>query len=60
MVAGKGGVILPEDEAEIQQLNAGVTVARIPGAGHMIPWDDEADFFRVLGRYLNCSFPEDA
>ncbi len=60
MVAGKGGVIQPEDEAEIRQLNAGVTVSRVTDAGHMIPWDDEEGFFRALGAYLNCTFPEAA
>lgn len=56
MVAGKGGVILPEDEQEIQQLNQNIDVKHLPNAGHMIPWDDFEGFFTVLGEYLGQKF----
>lgn len=52
MVAGKGGVILPEDEQEIQQLSSNIKVKRVSNAGHMIPWDDLEGFFKVLGEFL--------
>lgn len=56
MVAGKGGVILPEDEQEIQQSNPNIQVKHVPQAGHMIPWDDLEGFFTVLGEYLGQKF----
>ncbi|WP_142849912.1 alpha/beta fold hydrolase [Telmatospirillum sp. J64-1] len=52
MVAGKGGVILPEDEAEIRNLLPGIVLSRVETAGHMIPWDDEEGFYRAFGDFL--------
>lgn len=45
MVAGKGGVILPEDAEEILQLLPRGTAITVPNTGHMIPWDDFEGFF---------------
>ncbi len=52
MVAGRGDVIRPEDVEEIRGLMPQLQVARVPGAGHMIPWDDEAGFYRAFGDFL--------
>nr|WP_279309222.1 alpha/beta hydrolase [Pseudomonas tolaasii] len=52
MVAGRGGVILDEDVAEIQDLQPNIQVARVANAGHMIPWDDLDGFFNALGDFL--------
>lgn len=52
MTAGKGGVVLPEDLAEIEVLAPGLQQCTASAAGHMIPWDDEEDFYRLLGAYL--------
>ena len=52
MVAGRGGVIEPTDEADINTLNPAVRIARVPNAGHMIPWDDETGFYRAFGSFL--------
>ena len=52
MVAGRGGVILPEDEAEIRSLNPAIRTVRVESAGHMIPWDDEEGFYRAFGDFL--------
>lgn len=52
MAAGRGGVILPDDLAEIRGLAPGLVQCTAANAGHMIPWDDEADFHRLLGDYL--------
>ena len=52
MVAGRGGVILDEDITEIQDLQPAIQVARVPNAGHMIPWDDFDGFFHALGDFL--------
>ncbi len=52
MVAGRGGVIQPEDEEEIRRLQPGIRIARVPNAGHMIPWDDLDGFFAALGDFL--------
>lgn len=52
MVAGRGGVIQPEDEQELVQLLPGLQVAHVPNAGHMIPWDDEEGFYQAFGGFL--------
>ncbi|VTU22968.1 N-formylmaleamate deformylase [Variovorax sp. PBS-H4] len=52
MTAGRGGVVLEEDLAEIKTLAPGLLQCTASGAGHMIPWDDEVDFHRLLGEYL--------
>lgn len=52
MVAGKGGVIRPEDEAEIRALLPAIAIRRVETAGHMIPWDDEDGFYRAFGDAL--------
>jgi N-formylmaleamate deformylase len=56
MAAGRGGVILPEDLAEIARLAPGLEQCTAENAGHMIPWDDEEGFFALLGQYLGCRF----
>lgn len=52
MVAGRGGVIQPEDEAEMRELLPTLATVRVEGAGHMIPWDDEEGFYRAFGDFL--------
>ena len=52
MMAGRGGVILPEDEAEIRGLQPALQTVRVESAGHMIPWDDEEGFYRAFGDFL--------
>jgi N-formylmaleamate deformylase len=56
MSAGKGGVILPEDLAEIRSLAPGLAQCTATNAGHMIPWDDEEGFYRLLGEHLGVDF----
>ncbi|WP_019171760.1 alpha/beta fold hydrolase [Pseudaminobacter salicylatoxidans] len=55
IVAGRGGVIQAEDEAEIMSLNPAIKIARVADAGHMIPWDDCDGFFAALGNFLSSS-----
>ncbi|MGO4391820.1 alpha/beta fold hydrolase [Variovorax sp. M-6] len=52
MVAGRGDVIRPEDQDELRRLMPALQTAHVPGAGHMIPWDDEAGFYRAFGDFL--------
>lgn len=52
MVAGKGGVILPEDVAEIKQLLPAIRIERVEEAGHMIPYEDFEGFFRAMEPFL--------
>jgi len=52
MVAGRGEVILPEDEQEMLRLVKELHISRVPNAGHMIPWDDEIGFYAALGDFL--------
>lgn len=48
VVATRGGVILPEDEAELQGLSPRLSVTRVPEAGHMIPWDNLPGFLDAV------------
>ncbi|MGY2491665.1 alpha/beta fold hydrolase [Cupriavidus sp. CP313] len=52
VTAGRGDVVRAEDVAEIRTLLPGVLVSHVAGAGHMIPWDDEAGFYAALGDFL--------
>lgn len=52
MVAGRGDVVRQEDIAEMHTLLKDIAVSRVPDAGHMIPWDDEAGFYRAFGDFL--------
>ncbi|AJG22760.1 alpha/beta fold hydrolase [Cupriavidus basilensis] len=52
MVAGRGDVVRTEDIEEIRGLLPQLEVSHVPGAGHMIPWDDEDGFYNALGAFL--------
>ena len=52
MVAGRGGVIQADDEAEIRQLQPTIQVTHVANAGHMSPWDDLEGFFAAFGDFL--------
>jgi N-formylmaleamate deformylase len=52
VVAGKGGVILPEDIAEFRTLLPSIAVERVENAAHLIPWDDFEGFFRAQSKFL--------
>ncbi|MGV8919740.1 MAG: alpha/beta fold hydrolase [Pseudomonas sp.] len=52
IVAGRGGVIQAEDEAEMLQLQPELLIAHVENAGHMIAWDDLEGFFAALGDFL--------
>ena len=55
IVATRGGVIEPADEAEIRSLNPNVEIERVPDAGHMIPWDNLEGFLEAVDRLLGTS-----
>lgn len=59
MVAGRGDVIRAEDIEEIRGLLPAVQLARVADAGHMIPWDDEAGFYRAFGDFLGAPLLQD-
>ncbi|MEN2393606.1 alpha/beta fold hydrolase [Pseudomonas halotolerans] len=52
MIAGKGGVIGADDEAEIRGLQPSIQTVHVQDAGHMIPWDDFEGFFAAFGTFL--------
>ncbi|SOZ37333.1 alpha/beta fold hydrolase [Cupriavidus neocaledonicus] len=52
MTAGRGDVIRADDVQEMRTLLPGLLVAHVANAGHMIPWDDEAGFYRAFGDFL--------
>ncbi|SPA14225.1 putative hydrolase [Cupriavidus taiwanensis] len=55
MTAGRGDVIRAEDVQEMRTLLPGLLVAHVANAGHMIPWDDEAGFYRAFGDFLGAA-----
>jgi N-formylmaleamate deformylase len=48
IVAGKGGVILPEDESEIRRLLPSIDIRRLEGAGHQMQIDDLEGFLSIV------------
>jgi N-formylmaleamate deformylase len=56
VVAGKGGVIQPEDIAEFRKLLPSIEIERVANAGHLIPWDDFEGFFRAQSKFLGVEF----
>ena len=52
MTAERGGVVGDDDMAEWQTLAPQTQHVRVPDAGHMIPWDNEAGFHAALGDFL--------
>lgn len=55
MTAGRGDVIRAEDVQEMRSLLPALLVAHVADAGHMIPWDDEAGFYRAFGDFLGAA-----
>lgn len=52
IAAGRGDVIRDAELDEMVGLAPNMTAVRVPGAGHMVPWDDEAGFYAALGDFL--------
>jgi N-formylmaleamate deformylase len=52
IAAGKGGVVMTEEEHEIQRLLPSIAVRRVANAGHQIPVDDFEGFFAALAAVL--------
>jgi N-formylmaleamate deformylase len=52
IAAGRGDVIRDEELAEMRRLLPALQIAKVPGAGHMIPWDDEPGFYRAFDDFL--------
>ena len=52
MTAERGDVVRDADVAEMQTLAPELQHTRVPNAGHMIPWDNEAGFYAAFGDFL--------
>jgi N-formylmaleamate deformylase len=52
VAAGKGGVILDEDLAELSGLAPSIKVQRIAHSGHMLPFDDLEAFLQAAEGFL--------
>lgn len=52
IVATRGGVILTQDEDELRSLSPRLSVARVPDAGHMIPWDNIKGFLSTVRGFV--------
>ena len=55
MTAERGDVVRDADVLEWQGLAPQTQHIRVTGAGHMIPWDNEAGFYAAFGDFLGCS-----
>lgn len=53
IVAGKGGVIRAEDEAEIRRLVPSIAIRRLEGAGHQMQIDDTEGFLAIVEELLS-------
>lgn len=58
ITAERGDVVRPEDVAEMRELLPGLAEARVAGAGHMIPYDNEEGFYRAFGEFLGAALAE--
>ncbi|CAM4165615.1 alpha/beta fold hydrolase [Bordetella tumulicola] len=52
ITAERGDVVNDGDVAEWQTLAPQTQSVRVPGAGHMIPWDNEDGFYAAFGDFL--------
>ena len=52
ITAERGDVVRDEDVAELQRATPSMQHVRVPGAGHMIPWDNAAGFYAAFGDFL--------
>lgn len=50
--AERGDVIDGDDVAEVERLNPAIDFIRVPGAGHMIPWDNLEGFLEAVVPFL--------
>lgn len=52
LTAERGDVVRPADVDELRGLLPALLERRVPDAGHMIPWDNEAGFHAAIGDFL--------
>jgi N-formylmaleamate deformylase len=52
MYGGDSPVVTPDAAAEVEATNPELELVRIPGAGHMIPWDNGPDFLAQTRGFL--------
>ncbi|KVO22438.1 alpha/beta hydrolase [Burkholderia ubonensis] len=52
ITAEHGDVVRDDDVAELQRATPSLRHVRVPGAGHMIPWDNAAGFYAAFGAFL--------
>lgn len=55
ITAERGDVVRDSDVAEWQALAPQTHHVRVPHAGHMIPWDNEAGFYAAFGDFLGAA-----
>lgn len=55
ITAERGDVVRDSDVAEWQTLAPQTEHVRVPNAGHMIPWDNEAGFYAAFGDFLGAA-----
>lgn len=55
VAAERGDVVRPADADEILGLAPQARAVRVPNAGHMIPWDNEAGFYAAFQDFLGAA-----
>lgn len=55
LVAGRGGVILPEDEREMQRILPSILIKRLETAGHQMQVEEPEAFLRALLSLVDCN-----
>lgn len=53
---GLGGIVTPEAASKARELNPGITIVKVPGAGHLIRYDNYPAFMSVLRAFLKRIF----
>jgi N-formylmaleamate deformylase len=52
ITAERGDVVRDDEVTELQSATPSMQHARVPDAGHMIPWDNAAGFYAAFGQFL--------
>ncbi|MCA1436244.1 alpha/beta hydrolase [Bradyrhizobium sp. BRP20] len=56
VIAGRGGVIRPEDEKEIRRLLPSIEIRWLENVGHQMQIDDTEGFLSIIRALLECRF----
>jgi N-formylmaleamate deformylase len=53
LIRGADSPVVPDDAAaDLARANQSIPIVAVPNSGHMVPWDNYGDFFKLLTRLL--------